>query len=158
MDGLQRLLDLEELRNLKARYFRLLDTKDFDGLTAVFAPDAIFDLREVNSVRDQRTGAWDPPYGGEDAVYRGRDAVMKMIRNSVQFRTTIHHGHMGEIALTGPDTASGIWAMADIVLSTPDDKDPLNMRGAGHYHDTYARLPQGWAIQTTKITRLILDR
>lgn len=158
MDALQRLLDIEELRNLKARYFRLLDTKDWDGLAKVFAPDAVFDLREVNSVRAPRTGVWDPPYGGEDAVFRGHAKVMEMIRSAVQWRTTIHHGHMGEIVLTGPDTARGIWAMADIVLTAPGDDEPLTIRGSGHYHDTYVRLEQGWAIQTTKITRLVLDR
>ncbi|MBI1250942.1 MAG: DUF4440 domain-containing protein [Alphaproteobacteria bacterium] len=158
MDALQRLLDIEELRNLKARYFRCMDTKDWDGLTAVFAPDAVFDLREVYSVRNPRTGVWDPPYGGDDVVFRGRDKLMKMIRDSVQYRTTIHHGHMGEIEITGPNSARGIWAMADIVLSVPGDDDPIDMRGSGHYHDTYVRLPQGWAIESTRITRLILDR
>lgn len=158
MDALQRLLDIEELRNLKARYFRCLDMKDWAGLEAVFAPDAIFDLREVESVRHPRTGAWHPPYDGEKVVFRGREKVMKMIRDAVEWRTTIHHGHMGEIVVTGPDTARGIWAMADIVMSAPGDEPPLNMRGAGHYHDTYVRLPHGWAIQTTRITRLILER
>ena len=30
------------------------------------------------------------------------------------------------------------------------------MHGSGHYHDTYVRLAEGWAILTTKITRLTL--
>lgn len=158
MDALQRLVDIEELRNLKARYFRLLDTKDWDGLATVFSPDAIFDLREVNSVRNPATGVWKPPYDGDDEVYRGREAVMKMIRDAALVRTTIHHGHMGEIEITAHDTARGIWAMADIVMDAPGVEAALNMRGAGHYHDTYVRLAHGWAIQTTRITRLILER
>ena len=28
------------------------------------------------------------------------------------------------------------------------------MQGYGHYHDTYVRLKTGWAIETTRITRL----
>ena len=156
MDALQRLVDIESIRGLKARYFRCLDTKDWDGLANVFAPDAVFDLRQVSSIRDPRTGIWAPPYGGEDAVYRGHANVLGMIRTAVEFRVTIHHGHMDEIEITGDDTATGIWAMQDIVMSAAGDP-PLNMRGSGHYHDTYVRLDRGWAIQTTMITRLILE-
>jgi hypothetical protein len=32
------------------------------------------------------------------------------------------------------------------------------MRGFGHYHDTYVCLDRGWAIQTTRITRLYLEQ
>jgi hypothetical protein len=156
MDALRRLLDIEEIRGLKARYFRYLDTKDWSGLAKVFSPDAVFDLRQVSSTRDPRTGMWNPPFGGDDAVYRGHASVLNMIRTAVEFRVTIHHGHMDEIEITGPDTAAGIWAMQDIVMSAAGDA-PLNMRGSGHYHDTYVRLAQGWAIQTTRITRLILE-
>lgn len=156
MDALQRLLDIEEIRGLKARYFRCLDTKDWDGLAKVFAADAVFDLREVSSTRNPRTGVWTPPYGGDEAVHRGHASVLNMIRTAVEHRITIHHGHMDEIEITGPDTAMAIWAMQDIVLSAPGDP-PLNMRGSGHYHDTYVRLADGWAIRTTRITRLILD-
>jgi hypothetical protein len=28
-------------------------------------------------------------------------------------RTSVHHGHLPEITLTGPDTATAIWAMSD---------------------------------------------
>ena len=40
---------------------------------------------------------------------------------------TVHHGHMPEIELTSPITATGIWAMFDIVQSPR-----LNFRGYGH--------------------------
>jgi hypothetical protein len=155
MDPLQRLLDIEDIRGLKARYFRCMDTKDWEGLAKVFAPDAIFDLREVSSVRNPLTGAWSPPFGGESDVYRGHANVLKMIRDAVEHRVTIHHGHMGEIEITGDTTACGIWAMEDVVVNAPGG-EPINMHGSGHYHDTYVRLADGWAILTTKITRLAL--
>lgn len=156
MDLLQRLLDIEEIRGLKARYFRCMDTKDWDGLAKVFAPDAVFDLREVSSVRNPLTGEWKPPYGDESAVHQGHANVLKMIRDAVAHRVTVHHGHMGEIEITGEDTARGIWAMEDVVVNAPGG-EPINMHGSGHYHDTYVRLAEGWAILTTKITRLTLE-
>jgi hypothetical protein len=157
MDALQRLLAIEDLRNLKARYFRFMDTKDWAGLAKVFAPDAVFDLREAINVRDPRTGTWKPPLGGGEMVFRGQDRILEMIQTGVEWRVTVHHGHMGEIEITGNDSARAIWAMADMTIDTASDP-ALDIRGAGHYHDTYVRLPQGWAIQTTKITRLLLER
>ena len=37
MDPLQRLLDIEDIRGLKARYFRCMDTKDWEGLAKAVA-------------------------------------------------------------------------------------------------------------------------
>ena len=46
MTELERLTALEEIRKLKARYFRALDTKDWAGLQALFLPDAVLDVRD----------------------------------------------------------------------------------------------------------------
>jgi hypothetical protein len=157
MDDLQRLLAMEDIRQLKARYYRCMDTKDWEGLALVFAPDAIFDLRQVNSVRHPITGDWSPPYGGESDVHRGHAAVLKMIRDAVTKLVTVHHGHMGEIEITSDTTARAIWAMEDLIQNAPGEP-ALSMQGFGHYHDTYVKLAGAWKIQTTRITRLRLDR
>jgi len=157
LDALTKLTALEEIRALKARYFRCLDGKDWDSLAAVFAPEAVFDLREVNSVRDPITGALEPPPGGEEALYRGREAVMTMIRNAVGRVVTVHHGHMGEIDILSQDEATGIGAMEDLLVSAPGDP-PMRMQGAGHYHDRYVRRDGAWRIASTRITRLRLER
>ena len=155
MDDLKRLLAMEEIKQLKARYYRCMDTRDWDGLAKVFAPNAVFDLREVDSVRHPLTGVWDPPYAGEDRVYRGHAAVVGMIRDAVSRLITVHHGHMGEIEITSDNTARGIWAMEDIIRNAPGEPH-VWMQGFGHYHETYVRLDSGWAIETTRITRLYM--
>ncbi len=157
MDDVRRLLAIEDIRGLKARYFRCMDTKDWDGLAAVFAPDAVFDLREVSSLRHPLSGAWVPPYSDDSHVHRGHAAVLKMIRGALAHRVSVHHGHMGEIEITGETTARAIWAMEDLIMAAPGDA-PLRLHGMGHYHDTYVRLGSGWAIQTTRITRLYLTQ
>ena len=157
MDDVKRLLAIEEIRQLKARYWRCMDTKDWEGLAQVFAPDAVFDLREVNSVRHPLTGEWTPPYGDDSVVHHGHAAVLKMIRDSVARLVTVHHGHMGEIEITSEITARAIWAMEDLIHNAPGEPR-MFMHGFGHYHDTYVRLDRGWAIQTTRITRLYLER
>ena len=157
MNDLQRLIAIEDIRQLKARYFRCMDTKDWEGLAQVFAPDAVFDLREVGSTRHPVTGAWTPPFGDDAEVYRGHAAVLGMIRDAVAHRVTVHHGHMGEIEITSENTARAIWAMEDVIVNAPGEA-ALYMHGMGHYHDDYMRLPAGWAIINTRITRLFLDR
>lgn len=157
MNDVERLLTIEEIRQLKARYYRCMDTKDWEGLSLVFAPDAVFDLRQVNSVRNPLTGEFSPPFGDETDVYRGHAAVLKMIRDAVSHLVTVHHGHMGEIEITDEAHARAIWAMEDIIRGAPG-ASPLILQGWGHYHDTYVRLARGWAIETTRITRLNLSR
>src|SRR5580693_6413506 len=119
MNGLEGLLAMEDIRQLKARYYRCMDTKDWDGLAQVFAPDAVFDLRQVNSVRHPLTGEWLPPYGDESVVYRGHAAVVVMVHNAVTRLVTVHHGHMGEIEITSYTSAKAIWAMEDVIRNAP---------------------------------------
>ena len=44
MDAAEQLLAIEDIKQLKARYFRCMDTKDWDGFAAVFAPNAVLDV------------------------------------------------------------------------------------------------------------------
>ena len=67
MDALQMLLAQNEIRGLKARYCRFLDTKDWEGLTSLFLEDAVLDV-------EQDTG--NPPL-------HGRAAIIEQIRIAV---------------------------------------------------------------------------
>lgn len=135
------LAAIEEIKQLKARYFRCMDTKDWVGFAAVFAPDAEMDMRGE---------------AGPDALVRGNEAIAAFVRRSVDAVTTVHHGHMPEIRLTGADTAEGIWAMED-VLRWPDGAALVSLHGYGHYHDRYVRTGEGWRIAATRLTRLRVD-
>jgi 3-phenylpropionate/cinnamic acid dioxygenase small subunit len=57
---LQELIAREQIRDVKARYCRLLDTKDWDGFAALFTEDAILDVSDDTGAaphRDHRGGA-----------------------------------------------------------------------------------------------------
>ena len=43
MTDAERSLAIEEIKQVKARYFRCMDTKDWAGFEAGFAPDATVD-------------------------------------------------------------------------------------------------------------------
>jgi hypothetical protein len=61
--------------------------------------------------------------------------------------------HMPEIELTSETTARGIWQLEDFVRFAFG----LNMRGYGHYHETYVKIDGHWRIQSSKLTRLRAD-
>jgi SnoaL-like domain len=133
--------ELEGIRQLKARYFRFMDTKDWSAWRELFADDVIGKLDHAVSTRgaDPKTG---PPWIGVDVFV---PAVIALIDNC----TTVHHGYTPELELTSDTTATGVWAMADIV-EFPDGR---TLYGAGHYHETYTKTDGVWRIQSIHLTR-----
>jgi uncharacterized protein (TIGR02246 family) len=131
---LQLLVDIEAIKSLKARYFRAMDSKDWDELSNCFTEDLVADFREAPGMLAQ-----------------GRENYMSQLTEILKEASTIHHGHMPEIEVIDKNNATGIWAMEDIV------KMPgLSMQGWGHYHETYRRELGVWKIARIKLTRLRL--
>lgn len=128
--------DVRAIEQLKARYFRFLDTRDWDALRLVFADDVVVDTSDS---------------GG--SVVAGADAFVAVLRKVLEGAVTVHHGHMPEIEFTSPTTASGIWSMEDRIR-WPDGRD---LQGYGHYHETYEKTDGVWRIKTLKLTRIRLD-
>lgn len=128
--------DVEAIKQLKARYFRLLDTKDWAGFRQVFTDDVAVDTTAA---------------GG--SVTTSADEFVAFLVDVLGGAVTVHQGHMPEITLTGPDSATGIWALHDVVLFPTG----LRLDGFGHYHETYARTPDGWRIAALTLTRLHQD-
>ena len=56
MDNATKLLAIEEIKQLKSRYFRSMDTKDWEALRSIFCADATFDARAALSVDGQGAG------------------------------------------------------------------------------------------------------
>jgi uncharacterized protein (TIGR02246 family) len=142
VDSVERLEAIEEIKQLKARYFRCMDTKDWDGFTAVFAPDARMDVS--GEVSDGR------------GVTTGNRAIAAFVRGSIDNVTTVHHGHTPEIDVRSPTNAAGVWAMEDH-LWWPDGSPITTMHGYGHYHETYEKQEGRWLITSTTLTRLRVD-
>jgi uncharacterized protein (TIGR02246 family) len=135
-DPVRRLLDLEAIKQLKARYFRFLDTKDWAGFADLFTDDAVMDA--------------------DGYVQEGRDAIIDFLPPILEGVVTTHHGHMPEITFTGPDRATAVWAMFDY-LTFPGDGPPTGLQGYGHYHDEYVRDGDRWRIRRVVLTRLRVD-
>jgi ketosteroid isomerase-like protein len=128
--------DVEAIKQLKARYCRLMDTKDWAGYRQVFTDDVTMDTTDSG--------------GG---VITGADAFLEFLVPTIGDVVTVHQCHTPEIDITSPTTATGIWAMEDM-LRWPDGSE---LHGYGHYHETYEKTGGSWRIKSTKLTRLRLD-
>ncbi len=132
----EQLVEIEEIKQLKARYFRLMDTKQWKMWAQVFTEDAVLQ--------------WGPNDGD---VFTTRDQIVKGVSHVLREATTCHHGHMPEIAIEGSERARGIWAMYDSV-ETPQ----YLLNGFGHYEEEYRKVDGAWRIHRLKLTRLREDR
>jgi hypothetical protein len=144
MDDTAKLIAIEEIKRLKSRYFYCLDHKNWEGWREnVFISNCVIDVPEAYP---------DPKTDLESFIADTHGALDGAV--------TIHHGHMPEIEITGPDTARGIWAMEDVIYWSDDakfrDTTHTFLHGYGHYHETYVRTDDGWRIASLKLTRLRL--
>lgn len=141
MTDIERLLAIEDIKRLKARYFRCVDTKDWPGLRSVLADDVRFDISQ------------DMPEGGHII---GGDNVVAAVQESLTGDiVTVHHGHCPEIDILNPCSARGIWAMEDRLYWGPQSDFPgQTMHGMGHYIETYQKTADRWRISSMKLQRL----
>jgi hypothetical protein len=140
---LAQMADLHAIQQLKSRYFRYLDTKEWDRWRSLFTDDVEFYIED--SVHP----------GQAPSKVSGADNVVERVSRALATAVTVHHGHMPDIEFTGPDEATGVWAMYDWL----DDADNgYAVRGWGHYHERYPRIQGGpWQIAELRLTRLRSD-
>jgi uncharacterized protein (TIGR02246 family) len=129
------LASVEAVRRVKARYLRCLDTHDWVAFRSVFTDDAEMDV--------SADGA---------GVVQGGDAIVESISTALTGVVSVHQATNAEITVVGPE-ASAIWAMTDHLVFP----DGTQLRGAGHYHETYRRQNGEWRIAGFRLSRLRRD-
>src|SRR5690554_5555165 len=116
--------DYEEIKGLKAKYFRFIDTKQWTKLREIFADEATFE------------GLW--------ATADGPDAFVANLERNLSAETfSAHYGFMPEIVALDGNRARAIWSMHDYLLWPVDSKAYLGVsvpgqrgvRGYGHYEE-----------------------
>lgn len=138
MDDAATLLEIEAIKQLKARYCRYLDSKDWAAWRTVFTDDFVGDTSEAGGKR-----------------ITGADEFVAFVKQTLgkASQPTVHQVHAPEIEVTSSTTARGIWALNDVVRLAPG----LNLNGYGHYDETYVKADGQWRIKTSKLTRLRED-
>jgi hypothetical protein len=129
------LHELEAIKRLKYRYCRCLDEKKWDELEQCLTEDAI------------------SAYGDGQYSFNGRAAIMEFLRDALgtSKRISRHRVHQPEIDFTSPTTATGIWALDDVVIETSGG---ITIRGAAFYYDEYVKIGGAWKIRSTGYQRL----
>jgi SnoaL-like protein len=132
------LVHIEAIRQLKARYFRLMDQKKWAEWSDVFVEDV-----EISTPDDT----------GDPSPTLGRDAFAAVVERILTPVVSVHHGHMSEISIDG-DEATGVWSMEDH-LWWPPEVGLGHMWGTGWYEETYRLCSDGeWRIATMYLRRI----
>ena len=128
------LHEIDAIQRLKHRYLRCLDQKLWDELATCFAEDATC------------------AYGDGKYSYQGRTAILEFLRSAMGAPSFLssHRVHHPEIDLTSPSTATGTWALEDVVVDASRD---FSLRGAAFYTDEYVKVDGGWRIRRTSYLR-----
>lgn len=127
--------DIDDIKTVKYRYLRTLDTKHWDEFADTLTEDVIGHYGE--SV-------------GEEHHFSNRDELVEFMRSSLgPDIITEHRVTHPEITIDG-DEATATWYLQDRVIAPAFD---FMLIGAGFYHDRYRRTDAGWKISETGYDR-----
>ena len=128
------LVELEAIKRLKYRYARSLDMKEWSDLRSCLTDDC--------------TAA----YGGGKYSYDSPEGILEFLTSAMgSDMVSRHHVHQPEIELTSATTATGTWALDDIVINTTHH---FEIRGAAFYRDEYVKVDGEWKIKHTGYQRI----
>ncbi len=135
---MSKMEEIEAIKQLKYKYFRCLDRKEWDGLAETLTEDA--------------TCAYD---SGKYS-FEGRDGILGFLTGALDNPRIIslHQGHHPEIELTSETTAKGTWYLEDYVIFAESN---TAVRGAAFYFDEYVKIDGKWKIKTTGYQRTFED-
>ncbi len=124
---LARLEAIEDIRQLKARYFHACDNKQPDVVRECFAAGKI-------ELRYGRIGDFDD-----------REKMLAVFTELAcqPHIVEMHHGQNSRITVQDDSNATGIWGLYYYMIDT---RRQLVTQLAGVYHDTYVRRDGQWRI------------
>jgi hypothetical protein len=134
-DVYTRLEAIEDIKQLKARYFRFMDDQDWPAFGEVFAREAVVS-------------------GGDQQVV-GRSAIVAFVARTTAGVRSAHQGFLPEIEILGEGHARGVWAMSDY-FEVRGTEPVVGFTGFGHYFDEYLHEDGAWRISSSRLTRVKL--
>ena len=144
MDVQEKLQALEDIRSLKARYCRYIETKQWARLRGLFSAGARFE------------GFGSAPEGAD------ADAFVAGVSARLAEAVSVHHCHTPEIVFLAPDRARAVWAMQDYLewpqpIRLKEAPEARGFTGWGHYEEAYVRENGTWKMDFLRLTRLRID-
>lgn len=141
MEGLERLLALEDIRLLRAIYCRSVDSRDWPRMASILTEDFVLDMSHVQSVM-----------GGPEIVpVRGRAPVMEMFEKGFsQLGKLLHIVTIPEIEFQDGEHATGVWRQETYVKENRPDLPGTGIAYATVY-DTYRKEGGTWLISSVRV-------
>lgn len=130
LDPVERLLAIEAIRQLKARYCLACDSHDWDAYRALFADDA------------RIVGDLPVPGAGEEPSFGADEWPAKVA--ATLFEKSFHTVHQSIVEITGPASARGLWAYTQRGFG----------QTAGYYAEKYVKQGGEWRISSLRITAI----
>ena len=132
------LQDIEAIKQVKYKYLRCLDTKNWEEMADCFVVDATC------------------AYEGGKYTFQGRDEIIGFLRDALGPSTmsTMHQVHHPEIEMTSEGAARGTWYLEDFVIDT---KSNTMLSGTAFYHDEYVKVGGDWRLKTTGYERIFQE-
>lgn len=132
--SIQQLLDIEAIKQLKGLYCQCVAIEDWTTFFTLFTEDLEF----VTPT--------------EGVVYKTRSAFYAMHKKNLQDTKCwgVVRCYTPIITITGPDTATGVWAMEDVHIY-PGDGPKVGHHGYGNYYEDYVRTEDGWRFKRIQV-------
>jgi hypothetical protein len=139
IDRISRLCDLEDIRDLRARYGDLADTIDGQAgdpaaFASLFSSDGTIDFGEGSAT--------------------GRKQIEEMLRGLPMSWQYVKHCIVNHLITLDGDRASG---RVSLLVALAMDKSQAPVWVSGLYHDKYVRTPEGWRFQSVRFEMHFAD-
>lgn len=142
MTDLERLLALEDIRLLRHRYCRFIDSHQFARLIEVLTPDARLDMTEATR-----------GLGLAGVAVEGIGRIVPLLAGYADGAMFLHLALNPEIEFQSDTAATGIWRQ-ETYLKAAQPTLPGCGIGYATIHDSYRKTPDGWRIASV---RVVLD-
>lgn len=134
----QRLNDIQEILNLKGKYFRCMDGKLWDEMETTLSPNIV------------------TSYSNGKLVFHGpKETVGYISSHQPKEEITMHMGHTPEITILSETEAIGRWYLQDNLIFGPQHPyEGTGIQGGAFYTDKYEKVDGKWLILETGYERI----
>ena len=134
----QRLKDVQAIKELKSKYFRALDTKNWDELETTMTPNI------------------STAYSNGKLVFHGPKEITNYFKESMpDTEITLHQGHNPVIWFESDTVAYGKWYLQDnLIFAEGNPYCGTQIQGSAIYTDKYVKVDGEWLIEDTGYLRV----
>jgi hypothetical protein len=137
-NAVDRLVAIEDVKQLRARYCRAIDTKNWALLESLLTPDVRLDLPSLRSK-------------GVEVV--GVEAFLALVRDWFGEAPSLHSNYLPEIEIVSPSRATAVWAQEHFIGALYRAGEHHG-HGYGYSYDEYVKSEGRWLVASVRLEPL----